>query len=146
MAKSYSHLYGLHTTGLRFFTVYGPWGRPDMGIFIFTEKIKKGQALSLFNKGDLKRDFTFIDDIVCGIKVSILKNFYCEVFNLGNSKTENLMDIISLIEQELNKKAKINLMDMQLGDVKETMADIQKSKKMLNFNPQISIKKVYLYL
>ena len=140
MAKSYSHLYGLHTTGLRFFTVYGPWGRPDMGIFIFTEKIKTGQVLSLFNKGDLKRDFTFIDDIVCGIKVSILKNFYCEVFNLGNSKTENLMDIISLIEEELNKKAKINLMDMQLGDVKETMADIQKSKKMLNFNPQISIK------
>ena len=139
IAYSYSHLFKLHTTGLRFFTVYGPWGRPDMAMFIFADKISKGESIEVFNNGNMKRDFTYIDDIVNGIKSALNKNYECEVFNLGNSKSENLMDIVSHIELNLEKKAKVNFKPMQLGDVKQTYADIEKTKKLLDYHPSINI-------
>ena len=89
MAHTYSHLYNLNTTGLRFFTVYGPWGRPDMAMYIFADKIANGEAIRLFNKGKMQRDFTFIDDIVSGTRSAIEKNYRCEIFNLGNNKCNN---------------------------------------------------------
>jgi len=98
IANSYSHLYGLHTTGLRYFTVYGPWGRPDMAMLIFTRKILAGEPIPVFNNGNMKRDFTYIADIIAGTRAAINKNFKCEVFNLGNNKSEQLMDVVSLIE------------------------------------------------
>ena len=87
IANAYSHLYGLHTTGLRYFTVYGPWGRPDMAMFIFTRKILAGEPIPVFNHGNMKRDFTYIDDIIYGTRAAIDKNHKCEVFNLGNQKS-----------------------------------------------------------
>ena len=139
MAHTYSHLYGLHTTGLRFFTVYGPWGRPDMAMYIFTEKISNDLPIPVFNYGKMQRDFTYIDDIIDGVKASIDKNFFCEIFNLGNNRCENLMDMIALIEQNLGKKAEMNLMDIQPGDVKKTFADIEYSRDKLGYEPTTSI-------
>ena len=146
IANSYSHLYGLHTTGLRFFTVYGPWGRPDMAMFIFIKKIIDGEPIPVFNNGKMKRDFTFIDDIISGTKSAIENNFKCELFNLGNHKSEKLMDVVSHIEKNLGKKAKIDFLPMQPGDVVESFADISKSIKMLKYKPttnvDIGIKKL----
>jgi UDP-glucuronate 4-epimerase len=139
IANSYSHLYGLHTTGLRYFTVYGPWGRPDMAMFIFTQKILAGEPIPVFNHGKMKRDFTYIDDIISGTRAALDNNYKCEVFNLGNHKSEQLMDVVTLIEQNLGKKAKINFRPMQPGDVTESFADIDKSIEMLNYNPTINI-------
>jgi len=115
IAHSYSHLYGLHTTGLRFFTVYGPWGRPDMAMYIFADKISKGEPIQVFNNGQMKRDFTYIDDIISGIRASIDKNYQCEVFNLGNHRSEELMYMISLIEKYIGKRALIEFQPMQPG-------------------------------
>ena len=139
MAHTYSHLYGLHTTGLRFFTVYGPWGRPDMAMYIFAEKINNDLPIPVFNYGKMQRDFTYIDDIIDGVKASIDKNFFCEIFNLGNNRCENLMDMIALIEQSLGKKVEMNLMDIQPGDVKKTFADIEYSRDKLGYEPTTSI-------
>ena len=139
MAHTYSHLYGLHTTGLRFFTVYGPWGRPDMAMYIFTEKISNDLPIPVFNYGKMQRDFTYIDDIIDGVKASIDKNFFYEIFNLGNNWCENLMDMIALIEDSLGKKAGLNLMDIQPGDVKKTFADIEYSRDKLGYEPTTSI-------
>ena len=139
IAHSYSHLYALNTTGLRYFTVYGPWGRPDMAMMIFANKIVKGEKLPVFNNGNMKRDFTFIDDIVAGTKSAINENYKCEVFNLGNNKSERLMDMISLIEKELGQKAIIDFQPMQPGDVKESFADIKYSQQKLNYIPYTSI-------
>ncbi len=135
IANSYSHLYGLRTTGLRFFTVYGPWGRPDMAMFIFTRKILAGEPIPVFNNGKMKRDFTYIDDIISGTRAAIDKNYKCEVFNLGNHKSEQLMDVVSLIEMNIGKKAEINFLPMQPGDVPESFADIGKSTEMLGYQP-----------
>ena len=140
IAHSYSHLYGLRTTGLRYFTVYGPWGRPDMAMFIFTKKILTGEPVPVFNNGNMKRDFTFIDDIISGTRSAINKNHSCRVFNLGNNKSENLMDMISYIENELEKEAKIKFLPMQLGDVPVSFAEIKDSKKYLGFNPEIDLE------
>ena len=140
IANSYSHLYGLNTTGLRYFTVYGPWGRPDMAMFIFTKKIMAGESISVFNNGNMKRDFTYIDDIISGTRSALDKNYKCEIFNLGNNKSEQLMHMISLIEKELDKKAKINFQPMQPGGVKESYADIKHSMEKLNFFPKTSIE------
>jgi len=140
MAHSYHHLFGLHTTGLRFFTVYGPWGRPDMAYFSFTEKISKGEEISVFNNGKMNRDFTYIDDIVDGTISALNENHPFEIFNLGNSKTENLVDVINLIETSLGVEAKIIFKPIQPGDVFETYADINHSKKKLNFSPKTSIQ------
>ena len=139
MAHAYSHLYGIHTTGLRFFTVYGPWGRPDMAMYIFTRKIMRGEKITVFNHGKMKRDFTYIDDIINGIMASIEKNYKREIFNLGNNRSEDLMEIISIIENYLGKKANIVLTDIQPGDVKKTFADIEYSKKYLNYIPKTTI-------
>tara|TARA_B100001250_G_C19817496_1_gene799582 strand:- start:18621 stop:19571 length:951 start_codon:yes stop_codon:yes gene_type:complete len=138
IAFSYSHLYGLKTTGLRYFTVYGPWYRPDMAMFIFTKNILEGKTINVFNNGEIKRDFTFIDDIVNGTRLAINKNLDCEIFNLGNNKSENLMDIIKLIENELNCSAKINFLPMKAGDMIETYANIDYSREILNYEPLIN--------
>ena len=140
IAYSYSNLYDLNTTGLRFFTVYGPWGRPDMAMFIFTNNILAQETIPVFNNGNMKRDFTYIDDIITGTRAAIDKSYKCEVFNLGNSKSEKLMDLISLIENNLNKKAIIDFQPMQPGDVKESFADITYSEKMLGFKPKTDLK------
>jgi len=139
IAYSYSHLYDINTTGLRFFTVYGPWGRPDMAMFIFTKNIIEGKPIKVFNNGKMQRDFTFIDDIITGIRLSINKNYKCEIFNLGNNKMVHLMDMISIIENVLNIKAKIDFKSLQEGDVVKTCSDINKSRNKLNYNPSIDI-------
>ncbi len=139
IANSYSHLYGLHTTGLRYFTVYGPWGRPDMAMFIFTKKILAGKPIPVFNNGNMKRDFTYIDDIISGTRATVDKNHNCEVFNLGNHKSEQLLDMIALIEKELGKKAKIAFKPMQPGDVKESFAEIKHSHHKLGYQPKTTI-------
>jgi len=140
IAKTYSHLYGLRTTGLRYFTVYGPWGRPDMAYYIFTKKIMDGESIIVYNNGKMNRDFTYIDDIIIGTKNAIINNYNFEIFNLGNNKSERLMDLIRLIEVELGKKAKIDFEPIQDGDVKQTFADISNSTKKLNYLPSTSIK------
>ena len=139
MAHSYNYLYNLHTTGLRFFTVYGPWGRPDMAMYKFVDRILKDKEIDVYNHGLMERDFTYIDDIVNGIVSAVEKNYFNEIFNLGNSKTEKLMDLIKIIEINLNKAAKINFMDIQLGEIKKTLSDIDSSKKKLSFSPQTSL-------
>ena len=140
IAYTYNHLYGLNTTGLRFFTVYGPWGRPDMAMYIFTEKIRNGKKIQVFNHGKMQRDFTYIDDIIDGIRASIENNYQFEIFNLGNNRSEDLMDMIGYIEKELGKKALIEYMEIQPGDVEKTFADIDYSLTKLNFKPKITIQ------
>ena len=139
IAHSYSHLFGLHTTGLRYFTVYGPWGRPDMAMYIFANNIYNDRPIDVFNHGDMYRDFTYIDDIVSGTRAALEKNYKYELFNLGNHKSEKLLDMISLIEIELGKSAKMNFMPMQPGDVVESFADIDYSEKKLGYNPTTPI-------
>ncbi|MDB3973990.1 GDP-mannose 4,6-dehydratase [Alphaproteobacteria bacterium] len=146
-AHTYSSLYGLKTTGLRYFTVYGPWGRPDMAAMSFINKIINNQKIDVYNNGDMKRDFTYIDDITEGTinalnlfnhsKRKNIGNF--NIFNLGNSKPTNLLIFIKIIEEKLKMKAKINFLPMQLGDVKNTYADINKSKKLIYYQPHTSI-------
>lgn len=158
MAHSYSHIFGLPTTGLRFFTVYGPWGRPDMALYIFTKKILAGEPIDVFGHGKMKRDFTYIDDIVEGIIRLIDKKPYSNpnwsgvnpepstssapwsVFNIGNNKPTELEYFISIIEKNLGKKAIKNYLDMQPGDVSETAANIQKLNRISGFTPEIKIE------
>tara|TARA_Y100000768_G_C23990153_1_gene691891 strand:- start:5668 stop:6627 length:960 start_codon:yes stop_codon:yes gene_type:complete len=140
IAYTYSHIYQLNTTGLRFFTVYGPWYRPDMGLFLFTKNIFSGEPIEVFNNGNMQRDFTFIDDITDGILLSLNQNNRYEIFNLGNSKSENLMDVIRIIENEARKKAKVKFKPIQKGDLIKTCADLTHSRKMLGFEPKISIE------
>ena len=146
MCHSYAHLFDIPTTSLRFFTVYGPWGRPDMAAQIFPGKIVKGEPIDVFNNGQMRRDFTYIDDIVAGV-VSALdrppsgadgKAPYA-VYNLGNNRAENLMDFIKTIEHELNRKAEINFLPMQPGDVSETWADIDSARRDLGYDPATPI-------
>ena len=139
MAHTYSHLYGLRTTGLRYFTVYGSWGRPDMAYYLFTDKIANGEPIQVFNHGNMKRDFTYIYDIITGTRSAIDKNYKCEVFNLGNHRSEQLMDVVHLIEENLGKKAKIKFLPMQPGDVPESFADIDKSLEMLGYKPTTNV-------
>tara|TARA_Y100000768_G_C23986829_1_gene689417 strand:+ start:2727 stop:3680 length:954 start_codon:yes stop_codon:yes gene_type:complete len=141
IAHSYSNLYKIKTTGLRFFTVYGSWYRPDMAMHIFAKKILNNEPIDVYNNGKMKRDFTFIDDIIEGTVAAIEKNYPLEIFNLGNNKSENIMNVISLIEKGLNKEATINFMPIQPGDVEETFADINYSREKLNFNPVTNIDK-----
>ncbi len=140
IAYTYSHLFGLNTTGLRFFTVYGPFGRPDMAMYIFCDKIMNGEKISVFNHGKMKRDFTYIDDIIAGIRSSIEKNYSYEIFNLGNNRSENLMDMIGYLEKALGTEAELNFIDIQPGDVENTIANISNAKKKLNFKPNVSIE------
>jgi UDP-glucuronate 4-epimerase len=140
MASSYNHLFGVRSTGLRFFTVYGPWGRPDMAMYIFASKILNNEPIQVFNHGNMNRDFTYISDIINGILSSIENNHNCEIFNLGNNKSENLMDVVSLIEDKIGKKAIIEFQPMQPGDVAKTYADIDKAKNKLGYNPTTNVK------
>ena len=142
ISESYSHLFGIQCIGLRFFTVYGPWGRPDMATFIFTKKIFEGKEIEVFNNGKMKRDFTFINDIIDGIMgaVKLNKKFEHRIYNLGNNNPEDLSNFINLIEETIGIKAKKRLLPIQPGDVKETFAEISESTKDLNFKPKVNIK------
>ncbi len=140
IAHNYSHLFDLNCSGFRFFTVYGPYGRPDMALFIFTKKILAGEPIDVYNHGNMKRDFTYVDDIVSGLTSSLATPLKYEVFNLGNHKSENLMDFIHHIENNLGKKAKINFMPIQPGDVPETYADIDSSREKLGYFPSTNIE------
>jgi UDP-glucuronate 4-epimerase len=140
MAYTYSHLYDIPLTGLRYFTVYGPWGRPDMALFLFTKAILDARPIDIYNFGNMKRDFTYISDIVDGTISALDNPFHYELFNLGNSRNVELMELISIIEEELGREAKKNYLPLQPGDVPETCADIDKTRKMLGFNPKTPLK------
>jgi len=137
MAHAYSHLFGLPTVGLRFFTVYGPWGRPDMAMWLFTEAMLKGQPIKVFNYGKMQRDFTYIDDIVQGVVAALMApnlDAY-EIINLGNHRAEELQRVIGLLESELKLKAEQQLLPIQPGDVPATYADIDRAREKLGFEP-----------
>jgi UDP-glucuronate 4-epimerase len=159
MAHTYSHLFGLPTTGLRFFTVYGPWGRPDMALFLFTKAILNNEPIDVFNNGDMIRDFTYVDDIVEGV-VRLLDrpaepdvNFNSDVpdpatsnapyrvFNIGNNQPTHLMDYIAAIEKSLGTEAKKNFLPMQPGDVKSTAADTTSLEDWVQFRPNTSVER-----
>lgn len=158
MAHSYAHLFGVPTTGLRFFTVYGPWGRPDMALFKFTRGILAGEPIPVFNNGNMIRDFTFIDDIVEGV-VRVLDRppradsaWHTDdpdpatswapyrVFNIGNNRAVQLMDCIAALERFLGRKATLDMLPMQPGDVPSTMADVSELEKAVGFRPRTSIE------
>ncbi len=139
VAKAYGHLFELPTTGLRFFTVYGPYGRPDMAMFKFAEAMRHGKKLPVFGEGKMGRDFTFIEDIVAGTIAALKKPQISQVYNLGRGKRENLLDMIKILEGEIGKPADLDLMPMQPGDVRETTADISKAKEDLGYDPQTDI-------
>ena len=139
-AHVYHKLYGLNCTGLRFFTVYGPYGRPDMALFSFVDDILKGKTISVYNHGKMRRDFTYVLDIVSGVISALDKPFPYEIFNLGNNKPFSLNYFISVIEKVLGKKAKKKMTGMQPGDVLETYADISKAKRMLGYDPKTNIE------
>jgi UDP-glucuronate 4-epimerase len=158
MAHSYSHLYGLPCTGLRFFTVYGPWGRPDMALFLFTKSILSGKPIDVFNNGQMERDFTFVDDIVEGVmRVTdnvaqpnpnwdsdnpdpSTSNVPYRLYNIGNHNPVPLMKMISVLEECLGKKAEINFMPLQAGDVPATYADVDSLVRDVDFKPSTSIE------
>ncbi|WP_028582928.1 NAD-dependent epimerase [Desulfogranum mediterraneum] len=158
MAHTYSHLFGLATTGLRFFTVYGPWGRPDMALFLFTKAILEGRPINVFNNGNMERDFTYIDDIVEGV-VRVIDHLprpdgswngdapdpgtsYCpwRVFNIGNNHKEKLMRYIEVLEECLGQKAEKNFLPMQDGDVPATYANVDDLVREIDFKPATSIE------
>ena len=142
MATSYSHLYKMDTIGLRFFTVYGPWGRPDMALFKFTKNIIKGKPIEVFNKGKHERDFTYVDDIVNGI-FNIINNkksrFGAKIFNIGNGKKIKLLKYIQLIEKNLDRKSKKKFLPLQKGDVIKTLSDTKLIKKHYNYQPKTNV-------
>lgn len=157
MAHSYAHLFGLPTTGLRFFTVYGPWGRPDMAMWLFTSAILEDRPIKLFNHGNMRRDFTFVDDVVESVVRLVPKpanrnpNWSGEkpdpassaapwrVFNIGNSQSVELLDVVALLEEALGKKAKRELLPMQPGDVPDTFADVSALEREVGFRPKTPI-------
>lgn len=140
MAHVYHSLYGTHVTGLRFFTVYGPYGRPDMALFLFADKILKGETLPVFGHGKMQRDFTYVDDIVSGIIASLDKNYPEEIFNLGCGRQEELMDYIGHLEKALGKEGKKEFLPMQPGDTTASLAGIEHAKEKLGFEPKTPIK------
>lgn len=158
MAHTYSHLYGLHCTGLRFFTVYGPWGRPDMALFLFTKAILEDKPIQIFNNGDMERDFTYIDDIVEGVFRLIdhipqanpdwsgdtpdASNSYCpwRLYNIGNNDKQPLLRYIEVLEDCLGKKAIRNYLPMQAGDVRATYANVDDLVREIGFKPQTTIE------
>jgi len=149
MSQTYAHLYGLRQTGLRFFTVYGPWGRPDMSAYIFTRAILAGEPIRVFNHGEMRRDFTYIDDIVAGVIAALDQPPAAgpgsqsapphRLYNLGNNRSEALMDFIAVVEEACGRKAEIEFAPMQPGDVPETYADIEASRRDLGFEPRTTI-------
>ena len=158
MAHAYSHLFGIPSTGFRFFTVYGPWGRPDMALFKFTDAILKGQPIDVFGQGRMQRDFTFVDDIVDGLMAAIdrppsvnaswdavtadpaTSSAPWRVLNLGASRMVELMRYIEVLEEKLGRKATLNLLPMQPGDVTRTAADVEETRSVLGYAPKVSIE------
>jgi UDP-glucuronate 4-epimerase len=158
MAHSYAHLYGLPVTGLRFFTVYGPWGRPDMALFLFTRKILAGEPIDVFNHGEHKRDFTYIDDITEGVVRTLdkmatpspdwnpakpdpaISSAPYRLYNIGNNRPVRLLDFIGAIEKTLGKKAIMNMLPMQPGDVESTYADVDALGEAVGFQPRTPIE------
>lgn len=140
MAHTYHSLYGTHVTGLRFFTVYGPWGRPDMALFLFTDALLHDRTLQIFGEGKMQRDFTFVEDIVSGIVASIDKNYPEEIFNLGCGRKEELMDYVKMVEQSCGKEAKKDFLPMQPGDTRASLADISRAKEKLGYEPKTTIR------
>jgi UDP-glucuronate 4-epimerase len=140
MASTYHHLYGISVTGLRFFTVYGPWGRPDMAYFSFAKKIVEGKPIQVFNHGAMMRDFTYIDDIIAGTTAAIDLGAANEIFNLGHHHPVKLGKFIQILEEALGRKAIIEELGMQKGDVEKTYADIEHSGSQLAFDPKISLE------
>jgi len=148
MAHTYSHLFGFPTTGLRFFTVYGPWGRPDMAPILFASAITENRPIKVFNYGKMQRDFTYVDDIVEGVVRVLLANVDSrknqeeryKLYNIGNNNTVQLMDFISEIEKNLNQKAKKEMMEIQPGDVERTWANVDGLIKDYGYSPTTSIK------
>jgi len=140
MAYTYSYLFRIPLTGLRYFTVYGPWGRPDMALFLFTKSILDGKPIDIYNFGRMKRDFTYIDDIVDGTISALNSPFRYEIFNLGNSKAVELMELVKIVQEELGLEAEKNFLPLQAGDVPETYANIEKTRRMLSFNPKTSLR------
>jgi len=152
ISETYAHLYRIPLTGLRFFTVYGPWGRPEMAVWMFTRDILEGRPITVFNKGQMKRDFTYIDDIISGV-VAALDNPPLDdgltkpggskaphrLYNIGNNRSEALMDLIATIENACGKKAEIDFQPMQAGDVYETHADIDDIARDLGYAPTTPI-------
>ncbi len=158
MAHTYSHLFGISTTGLRFFTVYGPWGRPDMALFLFTKAILEGKPIDVFNHGDMRRDFTYIDDIVSGV-IGVIDNPATpnpswsgktpdpsssvapyRVYNIGNNSPVSLMEFIEAIEENLGQKAEKNFLPLQPGDVPATYADISDLMRDTGYTPKTGVK------
>lgn len=144
MSASYARLYGLPLTGLRFFTVYGPWGRPDMAYLVFAEKMLKAEPIEIFNEGRMGRDFTYIDDIVEGVLAAAERppaagDAFHRVYNLGNDRPEELMTLVALLEKELGVEAKKVFKGMQKGDVERTWADISKARRELGYDPKTSL-------
>lgn len=144
LSSAYARLYGLPQTGLRFFTVYGPWGRPDMAYWIFTEKMLKGEPIKVFNHGDMRRDFTYIDDIIDGVLAAYdspprEKEVFHRVYNLGNDRPEKLETLIGMLEKELGVDAQKEMMGMQAGDVEQTWADISAARRDLGYDPKITL-------
>ena len=158
MAHAYSHLYRLPTTGLRFFTVYGPWGRPDMALYLFTDAIVRGEPINIFNNGEMSRDFTYVDDIVEGVlRIAEMvaepdpdwdasapdpatSNAPYRIYNIGNNQPVKLLDYVEALENSLGRKATRNLMPMQPGDVKNTYADVTKLTEAVGYRPSTSVK------
>jgi UDP-glucuronate 4-epimerase len=144
MAHTYGHLYNFKTTGLRFFTVYGPWGRPDMAYYLFAEAISNNKPIKVFNNGQMERDFTYIDDIVNGVTKIIEKNIedreHYKIYNIGNNKTESLKFFISIIEKAFGKKAIKEMYPMQQGDVPRTFADVNQLIKDYEYSPTTDIE------
>jgi UDP-glucuronate 4-epimerase len=141
MAHSYSHLYEIPITCLRFFTVYGPWGRPDMAPMLFVKAILEGKPINVFNNGEMSRDFTYVGDIVQGIYLATMKvesNY--TILNIGNGSPVNLMNFIDVMEDKIGQKATKNFMPMQPGDVKETWANIDKLASFYNYKPKVNIE------
>ena len=143
MAHSYSHLFGLQTIGLRFFTVYGPWGRPDMATWLFAEAMSKGKPIQVFNHGDMYRDFTYVDDIVAGVSgcITAANLPRCDVFNIGNHRSERLLDLIRLIARELGVgEPRMQMLPMQDGDVPATYASVEKLHAAIGYEPTTPIE------
>ena len=158
MAHSYSHLFDLPTSGLRFFTVYGPWGRPDMALFLFAEAMRKGEPINVFNHGKMIRDFTYVDDIVESITRLVIKppkrnndwngdspridtsSAPYRIFNIGNGSPVELMTYIEAVESSLGIKAEYNMMDLQPGDVPATHADTTALEEYIDFKPQTTVE------
>ena len=152
LSESYASLYGLPLTGLRFFTVYGPWGRPDMAMWIFTKALYAGEPLPLFNRGEMRRDFTYIDDIVRGVIACLDgpprddgeakaggSSSPHAIYNIGNHRSEDLMSVVDLLERETGRKALLDPKPMQIGDVRETFADLSAIERDHGFEPRTSI-------